>query len=223
MTIQAQILQAIVKRVPEVLPHLSADTLAALKAAGGYDGIRTVMRGDIFGAVFGYLSGGSLADARSRMATGVSKGYIETSDVAFVDGGGELPIDEDTAAWAREQLDAQLNFVDQLFDTLKELRKAGVDAGEEANARADGYCASLDSFYGEMKMRGADNITLEFGGTDGKESCPDCQRLLGKRHKISYILANNLVPKPGNDAFECQGYECQHFWFNPKTGERFDA
>src|SRR5690242_7016455 len=105
MTIQAQIIQAIVKAVPEVLPLLSDDTRQALKAAG-YDGIRTVMHADIFGAVFGYLSGGSLADARSRMAAGVSKGYIETADVAYVEGGSELPIDQDTAAWAREQLDA---------------------------------------------------------------------------------------------------------------------
>lgn len=213
-----QIVQTIIRAIPEVVPYLAQSTVKA----AGYDGIRTVMRADIFGAVFGYLEGGSLPDARSRMAAAVSKGYIETADIAYQDAGAELPLDEDTAAWAREQLDAQLSFVDQLFDTLKEIRKAGdFDSTEIATARAEGYCGSLDSFYSETKMRGGDNVTLEFGGDDGNESCPDCQNMKGKRHRVKYILANNLVPKPGNDTYQCKGYECQHFWFNPKTGEEF--
>jgi hypothetical protein len=223
MGLTSQILATVIRAVPAVLPHLSEETIKALKAAG-YAGIRTVMHGGIFGSVFGYLSGGSLADARGRMSIVVSEAYIETADAAYQDGGGELPLDPDTAAWAREQLAAQLAYVDELFADLKELRKAGdFDAGAIAIARADGYAASLDSFYGEAKMRGSENITLEFGGDDGKESCPDCQRMKGKRHKISYILAHDLIPKPGNNTYRCNGYNCDHYWFNPKNGERFDG
>jgi hypothetical protein len=217
------IVRQIVQAVPLVLERLSDETVQAIKAAG-YDGIRTVMSGGIFGSVFGYLSGGSFADAVQRMATVVSRAYVETAELAYQEGGGELPLDDETAAWARSQLDIQLAYVDDLFLRLKDLRKeGGFDAGEEAQARAAGYANSLDSFFGEAKMRGSDNITLEFGGTDGKESCKDCQKMMGKRHRIKYILAHNLVPKPGNDTFECKGYECHHFWFNPKTGERFDG
>lgn len=216
-----QILSTIVRAVPSVVPYLARETIKA----AGYDSIRVVMKGEIFGAVFGFLNDDRfIAKYRDQMATAVSRAYVDTADVAYQDGGGELPLDEDTAAWARSQLDAQLGYIDQLFDDLKELRKGGdFDAGAEATARAEGYAGSLDAFYGEAKMRGSDNITLEFGGTDGKESCPDCQKLVGKRHKIKYILDNNLIPKPGNETFACKGYECNHFWFDPKTGERFDG
>jgi hypothetical protein len=224
MTIHAQIIQAAVQAVPQVFPYLSTDALEAIKAAG-YDGIRTVMRGEIFGAVFGYLSGsGYVTTFKSQMTTAISKAYIEAADVAYVDAGAELPLDPDTAAWARGQLDAQLGFVDDLFEGLREMRKqGGFDAGVVAQARAEGYSRSLDAYYGEAKMHGAKNITLEFGGDDGKESCHECKSMKGKRHRISYILTHNLIPKPGNSAYSCNGYNCDHFWFNPKTGERFDG
>jgi hypothetical protein len=219
--LRIKILRHVIRAVPSVLPYLAPDTIKA----AGYDSIRTVMSGAIFGAVFGFLNDPIyIAKYRDQMATAVTKAYLETADVAYVDGGSELPLDDETAAWARAQLDAQLAYVDALFDDLKELRKNGdFDAGEVATARAEGYAGSLDAFYGEAKMRGSENKTLEFGGTDGKESCPDCQKLVRKRHKIKYILDNNLIPKPGNDRFQCKGYECNHFWFDPKTGERFDG
>jgi hypothetical protein len=224
MTIHAQIIQAAVLAVPQVFPYLSADALEAIKAAG-YDGIRIVMRGEIFGAVFGYLSGsGYVTTFKSQMTTAISKAYIEAADIAYVDAGAELPLDPDTAAWARGQLDAQLGFVDDLFEGLRELRKqGGFDAGAVAQARAEGYSRSLDAYYGEAKMHGSKNITLEFGGDDGKESCPECKSMKGKRHRISYILTHSLIPKPGNSAYSCNGYNCDHFWFNPKTGERYDG
>jgi hypothetical protein len=216
-----QIIIQAIRLDPGVISYLSEDALKVVKAAG-YDGIRTVMHAAVFGSVFGYLSGGSLSDARDRMSLAVSRAYVETADIAYVDGGGDLPLDDETAAWARGQIDAQFSYIDELFDHLKEIRKAGdFDAGELASARAEGYSRSLDSFFVEAKMRGSNNVTLEFGGRSGKESCPECQRLMGKRHKISYILAHNLVPHPGNTVFTCLGYRCEHYWFNPKTGEKF--
>jgi hypothetical protein len=216
------IVRAVVSAFPQIRPHLSP---AALKAAGGYDGIRYLMSAAVFDAVEGYLSGGgNITTYKAAMATAVAQAYVEAADAGYEEGGGELPLDADTAAWARAQLDAQLAYVDGLFETLKDLRKEDdVDASGEAERRADGWARSLDAFYAGALMRGSENITLEFGGSDGKESCKDCQRMMGKRHKISYILAHNLMPAPGNDTFECKGYECNHYWFNPKTGERFTA
>jgi hypothetical protein len=217
-----QIIIEAIRLEPGTLPHLSDDALKIVKAAG-YDGIRTVLHGAVFGSVFGYLSGsGYVAIPKQRMALAVSEAYIEAAEIAWVDAGAELPLDDDTATWARTMIEAQFTFIDELFEKLKELRKSGdFDAGEVAIARADGYANSLDGFFSEAKMRASENITLEFGGSDGKESCKDCQRLKGKRHKIKYILEHNLIPRPGNTSFECGGWQCEHFWFNPKTGEEF--
>ena len=223
-------LRAAVRLVPEVLPHLSPATLAALKASGDYTSIRAEMSGEIHDAIYDYLTGtGYITIYKALMAAAISKAYVETADIGYQDAGAELPLDTETAAWARAELDAQLSFVDGLFENLRELRKgdlsaqAGVNATAEALGRANGYANSLDAFYSGALMRGSKNITLEFGGSDGKESCDDCKRMKGKHHKISYILDNNLIPAPGNDKYQCQGYNCEHYWFNPKTGERFDA
>lgn len=217
----SKIIKEVLYAVPSVLEYLDEATINVIKATG-YDGIRTIMQSSIFGAIFGYLSGGSFASQRLRMVTAVSRAYIETSEVGYQDGGGELPLDSDTAAWARARLNDQLAFVDQLFENLKDLRRQGnFDAGQVATDRAEGYARSLDAFYSEAKMKGGENITLEFGGGDGKEGCRDCKRLKGKRHKISYILQHDLIPRPGNDKFECHGYKCRHYWFNPKTGEEY--
>jgi hypothetical protein len=208
MGLTSQILATVIRAVPAVLPHLSEETIKALKAAG-YAGIRTVMHGGIFGSVFGYLSGGSLADARGRMSIVVSEAYIETADAAYQDGGGELPLDPDTAAWAREQLAAQLAYVDELFADLKELRKQGdFDAGAIAIARADGWTRGLDGFFNEAKLRGSNNkmVTWHLGATE--KHCKTCASLDGKRHKISWFVDRNYIPrKPGAD-LECGGYRC---------------
>lgn len=202
------VIRDIVQAVPAILEHLSEDTITAIKAAG-YDGIRTVMHGGIFGAVFGYLSGGSLSDASSRMALVVSRAYVETADLAYQEGGGTLPMDEETAAWARSQLDLQLGYVDELFESLKELRKSGnFDAGEVAQARAAGYASALDGFASEAKMRGSKNIMLTWHLGATTHHCKTCASLDGKRHKISWYVDRDYIPrKPGNGC-DCHGYNC---------------
>ena len=219
MTLDMQIIQAAILAVPEVVIHLSDETKAAIKAAG-YSGIRTVMSGEIFGAVFGYLeTGGAVASFRERMALAVSRAYIETADVAYQEAGAELPLDADTAAWARGQLDAQLGFVDELFEDLKETRKqGGFDAGAIAKARADGYASGLDQFWSEAKTRGAENKMLTFVGDDGKESCKDCKRMKGQRHRASWWTKHDMVP--GSSSYECGGWNCEHY-LEDDQGNRF--
>jgi hypothetical protein len=203
------VIQAAITLYPGIIEHLSDDALKIVKAAG-YDGIRTVMRGEIFGAVFGYLSGsGYVTTFKAQMTTAISKAYIEAADVAYVDAGAELPLDPDTAAWARGQLDAQLGFVDDLFEGLRELRKqGGFDAGEVAQARAEGWGNGLDGFFNEAKLRGSNNkmVTWHLGATE--KHCKTCASLDGKRHKISWFVDRNYIPrKPGAD-LECGGYRC---------------
>lgn len=202
------VIRDIVQAVPAILEHLSEDTITAIKAAG-YDGIRTVMHGGIFGAVFGYLSGGSLSDASSRMALVVSRAYVETADLAYQEGGGTLPMDEETAAWARSQLDLQLGYVGELFETLKDLRKSGnFDAGEVAQARAAGYASGLDGFYNEAVLRGSKNKTVTWVLGGAEKHCKTCASLDGKSHRISWFIDRDYIPRKNGAAMDCGGYNC---------------
>lgn len=180
------------------------------KAIGDYSSIRDRLYDAIYNAVEGFLSSKQQPGTPVReMTTALSQGYIDAADAAYVDGGSELPLDEDTAVWARAELEAQFGYVDSLFQTLKALRKEGdFDEKAEASRRADGYCRSLDMLYSGVKLRGAGNVMLTFSGDDGAESCADCQRYKGQRHRAAWWVAHGAIP-PSRE-FECKGYNCLH-------------
>jgi hypothetical protein len=207
MSLPFQVFRTVIKHFPTVKPHLSKQ---ALKAAYGYDGVRYELHAAVFDAVEGYLSGtGNVTTYQAVMAAAVSKAYIEAADVAYQEGGGELPLDEDTAAWARSVLDAQLAYVDQLFATLKELRKEGdVDAGAEASARADGWASGLDGFFNEGVLRGSKNKIAYWRLGNAEKHCDSCLSLNGQGHRISWYIENDFIPRKNGCALTCGGWEC---------------
>lgn len=218
MTIHLQqLIQDVVKRVPAVAPYLSSNTLAMLaqpkatKALGDYSSIRDRLWDAIYNSVYGFLTSNQQTGTPNRsMATALSQAYVEAADVAYVEGGGSLPLDDETAVTVRSMLDLQFGYVDSLFDTLRNMRKEGdFDAAAEATSRADGYTRSLDMMYNMVKVAGAGNLMLEFVGSDGKESCKDCRRYKNKRHRAKWWIANNAVPP--NHNFQCGGYNCEHY------------
>lgn len=186
-----------------------------------YARLRREYRLNIYGAVVGYLdSGGSV----TRYKGLAKRAVVNHFDVAFYTGYAEEGAEEterEDERWLTQRVNAELEFVDDLFDSLRELRQGeGLDVEAEAQTRADGYAASLDGVYTEGRLRGAKNKTLVFDGDDGAESCRVCQSLKGKRHTIRWILEHDAIPRPGNEFFECRGYLCEHYWKDPRTGER---
>jgi len=215
------LIQIMIRTIPALIPHIRPETWEVFRAAAGYDGIRNTYWSIIYDAVYEYLTGNKpVTTFKNAMKKGMVDAFVQAAELGYQDSGGELPMDEDTLAWLGDAQSEELGHIDDLFSRLKE-EWDGLDSIDEAFARADGYAATLDSIYGQAKLRGSDNVLLEFGGEDGDESCPECQDLKGKKALKKYILDNNLIPAPGNDAFTCQGYNCHHFWFNPKTGEEF--
>lgn len=210
MTDYRSIIRSVAQRFPDVIPLLNEKAARALKDAGDYDAIRQRLKDAVFDAVAGYLDSNSpITSYSNRLDTALSAAYIDAADSAYVDGGGSLPLDEDTASWARAELDAQFGFVDSLFETLKALRKEGdFSALDEAAARAEGYAGSLDALYNGVRLRAAGNMMLTFEGDDGEESCKDCSRYKGQRHKASWWVAHDAVPP--SRSFACGGYNCQH-------------
>jgi hypothetical protein len=219
----AKIIGAVIRAVPHALPYLTPETWAVFRAAGGFDGIRNTYWAIIYDAVYDYLTGTqSVTTFKNAMKKGMVDAFVQAAELGYEDAGGELPMDSETLAWLGDAQSSELENIDNLFSRLKQ-EWDGLDPINEAFARADGYVATVDAIFAQAKLRGSENILLEFGGEDGDESCPECQDLKGTKALKQYILDNNLIPAPGNDAFTCKGYNCLHYWFNPKTGERFAA
>ena len=187
----------------------NSDVMDAIKAVAGYDGIQTILRTTVFDVVESYMSGTGYAPGpRLSLSTALSRAYLETLDAAYQEGGGELPVDEDTAAWARGVIDAQFGFIDQLFEDMRQLRKGETDPTAFANARADGYASALDGFAVEAQMRGSKNIVLTWRLGETEKHCATCSELNGQRHKISWYIDRDYIPRKSGCSLECGGWNC---------------
>lgn len=219
--VSREIISETVREYPEVRRWLSKK---ALKALSGFAATLQGYYSAIYLAVKGYLESKRPTTAfRNSAATAMSEAFTDAVYTGYQEAGGELPLDKETSDWLSKRIGEERTHIDGLFERLK-LDRPTITPDEietEANLRAQGYSNTLDAMYQEAKMRGSKNTTLIFAGMPGKDSCPECKKLEGKRHRISWILANDAIPRPGNDYFSCNGYNCHHYWMNPLTGEAY--
>jgi hypothetical protein len=155
--------------------------------------------------------------------------FVDAFETGWVDNQGEGatydPEPEDSD-WLATRLEQELAFIDSLFVTMKAMRDdteeplTADEINQYAEDRANGYAASLDGIYGQGKLRSRKSVMLTFVGTDGKESCPECQKYKGQRHRARWWTGHNLVPAPGNESYSCNGYNCQHYLEDP-SGNRW--
>ena len=212
-----------VRKYPDVKPFLSKK---ALKAVGGYQQIRDDYFVVVYDSVQGYLES-NLPTTRFRnsFSQAMVSAFTDASFLGYENAGGEPPLDPETSAWLSDRITMERGNIDSLFEKLFSLRREEnfsiEDIISEANGRAEGYASTLDSVYHEAKMRGGRNLTLVFAGRPGKDGCLTCRNLEGKRHRISWIIENDMIPRKGNEKFLCGGWNCHHYWMNPLTGEEY--
>ena len=175
-----------------------------------YSAVRDELWIAVYDGVFDFLNSNSHMGTYSRpVITALSKAYLTTADIAYVDGGGSLPLDDDTQAWARAELESQSGYVDSMFLTLKQLRSEGdFDANATASDRADAYTSALDGFYNSIKMMGAGNKMLTWNLGSAEKHCDTCLNLDGQRHRASWWSSKGYTPhRPGSNTI-CGGYNC---------------
>ena len=183
-----------------------------------YSKLRADYWAQIYDEVYEYLTSSAPSTAyKSRMKRSMLETFTKVGDIAWQDGGAELPLDQETNTWLTSKMNAEIGYIDNTFETLALLRKdlKGSDdleikqeAIHQAFMRADGYANTMDGVYSTVKVMAAGSKMLTFTGDDGDESCTDCQRYKNKRHRATWWTSHNAVP-PNRD-FECHGYRCQH-------------
>jgi hypothetical protein len=200
-----------VKDRKEIIKSIKAGLIHSREMkADEYSVIRDGLWISVFDSVFDYLNGDlNIVSAKNKMTLALSQAYIDTSETAYQDGGGSLPLDEDTASTANGELQAQLGYADSLFSNLKQLKKEdGVDANAEGADIADRWSSALDGFYNTIKLSGAGNKMLTWNLGDTENHCGNCSSLDGQRHRASWYLGKGYTPrKPGSNT-ECGGYNC---------------
>lgn len=210
------------RRYPITADEIKSIASGIKQVDGDYYPVRQELWGAVYDAVFDFLSGkGQVNTYANPMATAIAKAYIDTADIAYQDGGGSLPLDDDTLATAKALMNEQLGYVDSMFDTLKQLRKEGdYDSISVAFEKAKNWSSALDGFYNTIKLAGAGNkmLTRELGNTE--KHCPECIDLDGQRHRASWWISHNLVPRRPGSNTTCKGYNCD-CRFRDDDGEEF--
>lgn len=199
-----------------VEPHIAA---IAIRAAGNYSNIRARYQQAVYTFCKNYLSGALRIDvARSAFKREMATAFMDAFETGFMDGraGAKRPAydpDPEDSAWLASMTRQEMAYIDQLFVSMREIRRENPEPAEIddfAADRADGYTRTLDGVYAQAKLRSNKNKMLTFDGVDGKESCKTCQKYKRQRHRASWWLRRGLVPTAGNSSFECGCWQCQH-------------
>lgn len=106
--------------------------------------------------------------------------------------------------WTRGQLEHVADFAAAV------LAARGYDAAQEAvSAQAELWVKALRGLATRACMSAdADKMgTWEYD--PDKEHCTTCEKLDGKRHRMSWFLDNGYIPQePGSETLECGGWRC---------------
>lgn len=193
--------------------------------ARGIESIRTEYHHRILAAVSDYLASHDRSTAyKSDYKQAATEAIPEAFYAGYEDAGGDRgDVDPDADQWLTARMNQEMDFIDQLFVSLKQLRddfaagdaKAG-DLRSEAANRADGYSATIEAIYNAGSMWGNKNqmLTWHYGDT---EHCDTCNGLNGDSHRAKWYLSRDYIPRKPGAAMDCGGYHCQ-CWLEDSGG-----
>jgi len=190
--------------------------VALARGLGGLDsaGIRSSYLDAIGDAMLTYLSGDeSLTRFRNSYKRAVLEHFDSMFYSGYVAGGGQISqMSEDDRGWLLAKMNAELGYIDMLFQELKTLRKSqdiSQNLAGIAMQHAGMYARALDAVYSEGYARGArgEMGTWQYGST---EHCNTCAMLNGQRHPLEWFVDRGYIPQqPGSGSLDCGGWQCQ--------------
>ena len=179
------------------------------KAEGGLPVINADYHNRITQALIGYFEGsGSVTAPRNEFKRAMVEAFGAAFELGWHTGGGELPAEPDAQDWLAARVDAEMGYIDQVLQNAKELRAEGGDYFEWVTSRADGFTGSVASVYNYAKMAAKKNIMLEWVFGDTVEHCQTCEKLNGQKHRASWYLSRDYIPRKPGANLECGGYRC---------------
>ena len=181
-------------------------------------GVVSRFRRDWVSTINLYFLGGEIR--RADLSEIISKGVLHAYTEGLLEAG--VVSDEITAedyAVMDVLTNEQLQHLDGFLAAVKEA-KGDETAQAGILSRADLWVNSIQQI-GENARNAALDGLFEFVlvGDASEESCETCQKLLGKRHRWSWIEKNGMQVKAGNGRFVCQCFNCPHAWEPVKKGE----
>lgn len=196
---------------PDILLTARRKGLAFKKGEGDLSAVNAKYHDVITKALTDYFEGGNINTARNAFRRAVTESFGSAFDLGWVDGGQELPFTGEALEWFNARVEQEFGYGSMLFQEAKEIRREkDFDYFSWVTFHADNYTRTLREIYNAARLRAMEDIYVTFAGDDGEESCATCQRLKGKRHKISWFVKRNYIPPFGTGLICHPGRNCQH-------------
>jgi hypothetical protein len=222
-----QIVVDTARTVPDILPYLSEGArlfvqLRTRKATEGGDigAINKAYHDAITRAMVDYFEGGSVAPSRNAFKKAMIQAFGDSFDLGWTQGGAELPVDDDAIGWLEARLNQEAGYIDVLFQQAKEVRKEeDADYFAWLTSHADNYTSTVSAVYNAGRMYAKKNQMLEWRLGNTERHCATCSKLSGKRHKASWYLSRNHIPRQPGANLQCGGYNCDCSLVDPEGNE----
>lgn len=179
------------------------------KAAGSLAAINARYRDAITDALVSYFEGGIVTGPRNHFRAAVTDAFYDAFYLGWADGGGGGVPSAEGLQWLTARVNQEYGFIDMLFQQVKDLRKdEEFDFFAFVTARADGYVSSVLGVYNAGVMFGKSGrmLTWQLGNTE--KHCDTCLSLRGGRHRASWYISRNYIPRQPGAAMDCHGYNC---------------
>jgi hypothetical protein len=192
--------------------QLKARQFGAMKAEGDLAAVNKAYNDSILRAMIAFFEGGTIAKSRNDFKRAMIQAFGDAFDLGFTEHGGILPIPDEDIGWLEARLNQEAGYIDMLFQEARQLHKEeDFDFFSWATMHAGNYVNTLREIYNVGSLSAQKDRAVTFLGDDGAESCKDCQKLKGKRHKISWFVGRGFVPPHGR-GLECHpGRRCMHY------------
>ena len=211
--------------------HSAVNNFIVAAFLAGADGMGVVHK-DIASVASGYRSelesavelvyrGRSTAVALvDRMGSLIAEYAERIFREGFEDGGAdfeEMTAEERSALddWRNTQLDHTRSFAEAVEAAQD------VPAREQIARRVDMWVGSLRGLGELARGYALKNRTGVWRLGETEEHCSTCSRLNGGRHRVSWYIERNYIPRQnGSETLECKGFQCLCGVYDSKTGER---
>jgi hypothetical protein len=201
------------------MPDLSAASAAlsdlAATLAAPYGAVRSSFVDRLTSAASDYLLEGlNLRVTVNAAQRAMVESYGEAADLVSGGSGGLEPAD---LAFFNSEVSAERDHIETLWADLKLQRT--IAPGEAAQGdlsvpadRIEMFARSMDAMFNELVARGNKNAMGTWQLGDAEKHCVghgSCTWLDGQRHRMSWFLQKDYIPRKPGAAQVCGGWHCQ--------------
>lgn len=189
--------------------RIRAHRVGAIKADGDMATINAAYHDAITRTLLAYFESARGNKNQREFKNAMIDAFSSSFSLGWTNGGQPLPFSAEATEWLSARIAQEAGYIDGLFANAKQLRKEpDFDYFSWITERADGYTRTLQAIYNAGRMFAMKNKMLSWSLGATEKHCPTCEKLDGQRHRASWYISRNYIPRQPGASMRCGGYNC---------------